>query len=315
MIMTDQDHDGSHIKGLIMNFFHTLFPTLLKVPGFLLEFITPIIKVCARPPQRAARKLQPSTPRPSAAPPPRVRRPADDAALEGAALRRAIVHAGQQGAPAKGLLHHARVRGLEGEPGRLHRRMVRQVLQGELLLFSRAAASSSPAPASHGSVHAGRATVEGALVCSRGALGRRRVVRLGRLPLRAHRLQGLGTSTREEAREYFAAIQQHRKQFVWHGARCRSARVVGSRSRPRTHLFALRCAWRAGDADGQAIEMAFSKKKVDDRKEWLSGFVPGTFLDNSASNISYSDFIHKVCARCARGRRRTHRFRSARRAT
>jgi DNA topoisomerase-2 len=48
MIMTDQDHDGSHIKGLIMNFLHTFYPSLLKVPGFLVEFITPIIKVCAR---------------------------------------------------------------------------------------------------------------------------------------------------------------------------------------------------------------------------------------------------------------------------
>ena len=44
MIMTDQDHDGSHIKGLIMNFFHHFYPSLLKVPGFLLEFITPIVK-------------------------------------------------------------------------------------------------------------------------------------------------------------------------------------------------------------------------------------------------------------------------------
>ena len=45
MIMTDQDHDGSHIKGLIMNFFHHFYPSLLKLPGFLLEFITPIVKV------------------------------------------------------------------------------------------------------------------------------------------------------------------------------------------------------------------------------------------------------------------------------
>ncbi|XP_002972906.2 DNA topoisomerase 2 isoform X2 [Selaginella moellendorffii] len=44
MIMTDQDHDGSHIKGLIINFIHTFWPSLLKVPGFLVEFITPIVK-------------------------------------------------------------------------------------------------------------------------------------------------------------------------------------------------------------------------------------------------------------------------------
>ena len=45
MIMTDQDHDGSHIKGLIMNFLHHFYPSLLKVDSFLLEFITPIVKV------------------------------------------------------------------------------------------------------------------------------------------------------------------------------------------------------------------------------------------------------------------------------
>ena len=47
MIMTDQDHDGSHIKGLIMNFLHHFYPSLLQVNGFLLEFITPIVKVRA----------------------------------------------------------------------------------------------------------------------------------------------------------------------------------------------------------------------------------------------------------------------------
>lgn len=46
MIMTDQDQDGSHIKGLVMNFLHHFYPSLLQVPGFLVEFITPIVKVC-----------------------------------------------------------------------------------------------------------------------------------------------------------------------------------------------------------------------------------------------------------------------------
>ena len=44
MIMADQDHDGSHIKGLVINFLHHFWPTLLNVPGFLQQFITPIIK-------------------------------------------------------------------------------------------------------------------------------------------------------------------------------------------------------------------------------------------------------------------------------
>ena len=43
--------------------------------------------------------------------------------------------------------------------------------------------------------------------------------------------------------------------------------------------------------------MAFSKKRVEDRKEWLRNFVPGTYLDQSASKISYCDFVNKARAR------------------
>eukprot|EP01080_Neovahlkampfia_damariscottae_P000190 gene190-4436_t len=43
ILMTDQDFDGSHIKGLIINLFHFYWPNLLK-QNFIQVLITPIIK-------------------------------------------------------------------------------------------------------------------------------------------------------------------------------------------------------------------------------------------------------------------------------
>ena len=45
IILTDQDADGSHIKGLLMNFIHYFWPSLLKIDGFIQSLNTPIVKV------------------------------------------------------------------------------------------------------------------------------------------------------------------------------------------------------------------------------------------------------------------------------
>lgn len=44
MIMTDQDYDGSHIRGLLVNMFHELWHELIAIPGFLTYMATPIVK-------------------------------------------------------------------------------------------------------------------------------------------------------------------------------------------------------------------------------------------------------------------------------
>jgi DNA topoisomerase II len=44
LIMTDQDYDGAHIRGLLINMFHELWYELIKIPGFLAYMATPIVK-------------------------------------------------------------------------------------------------------------------------------------------------------------------------------------------------------------------------------------------------------------------------------
>lgn len=44
LILTDQDVDGSHIKGLVMNWLETFWPSLLEIDGFMTSMQTPIVK-------------------------------------------------------------------------------------------------------------------------------------------------------------------------------------------------------------------------------------------------------------------------------
>uniref|UniRef100_A0A8C3A1H5 DNA topoisomerase 2 n=1 Tax=Cyclopterus lumpus TaxID=8103 RepID=A0A8C3A1H5_CYCLU len=88
--------------------------------------------------------------------------------------------------------------------------------------------------------------------------------------------KGLGTSTSKEAKEYFADMEKHRITFRYSGAE-----------------------------DDAAITLAFSKKKTDDRKEWLTNFMedrrqrrmhglPEQYLyGNQERHLSYNDFINK----------------------
>lgn len=159
MIMTDQDHDGSHIKGLLINFLQVQFPSLLKIPEFLVEFITPIVKVYKGDPRKPKQAQTFFT------------MPEYEAWKES----------------------HKTERGWE------------------------------------------------------------------------HKYyKGLGTSTTEEAQVYFRDLDKHLKEF---------------------HVMQ--------ESEVDLIELAFSKKKADERKEWLRQFKPGTYLDHSDKLVSYTNFINK----------------------
>lgn len=74
--------------------------------------------------------------------------------------------------------------------------------------------------------------------------------------------KGLGTSTSNEAKEYFREMKMTYYNYT-------------------------------GKASDEAIDLAFNKKRPDDRKKWLIHHDPTNVLDNSESKVTYEDFVHK----------------------
>ena len=81
---------------------------------------------------------------------------------------------------------------------------------------------------------------------------------------------------------------------AWHTARGNAlawpAACLQSHSSP-CQRWGCMCT---GEVDGSSLELAFSKKKVEDRKAWLQNYVPGTYLDMTQAQITYSDFVNQV---------------------
>ena len=46
------------------------------------------------------------------------------------------------------------------------------------------------------------------------------------------------------------------------------------------------------ESSDNVIDMAFSKKRVEDRKHWLLGLEAGTHIDYKVDNISYEKFVN-----------------------
>ncbi|KAF8837947.1 type II DNA topoisomerase [Paxillus ammoniavirescens] len=154
MIMTDQDHDGSHIKGLLINFLDHFYPSLLKIPNFLVEFVTPIVRV-----SKGKQRIDFFT-----------------------------------------------------------------IPEYEQWLEN--------TPDSH--------------------------------KWDSKYYKGLGTSSDADARYYFSNMAKHMIPFA-----------------------------ATQEGDKELIDLAFSKKKADERKEWLRQFRPGTYLDHNMDEIPFSDFINR----------------------
>ena len=76
--------------------------------------------------------------------------------------------------------------------------------------------------------------------------------------------KGLGTSTGVEAKEYFTNI---------------NTKVVSF--------------WYENETNDADIELAFSKTKTDNRKEWLKNYDKDNIIKTTEKKVTYSDFIHK----------------------
>uniref|UniRef100_A0A0R3RWV3 DNA topoisomerase 2 n=1 Tax=Elaeophora elaphi TaxID=1147741 RepID=A0A0R3RWV3_9BILA len=88
--------------------------------------------------------------------------------------------------------------------------------------------------------------------------------------------KGLGTSTSKEAKEYFMDMRRHRIQFKYYG-----------------------------EEDDQALDMAFSKKKIEERKIWLTnwmaerrsrredGLTEEYLYNKNTHVVSFKDFVNK----------------------
>ncbi|KAH8741791.1 hypothetical protein FG386_001365 [Cryptosporidium ryanae] len=159
MLMTDQDHDGSHIKGLIINLIHYYWPSLVHYRGFLKQFVTPIVK--------------------------------------------------------------AKKNNIELSFFTLY----------EYELWRKENAGN-----------------------------------LNGWKFKYYK--GLGTSTDIEFKEYFTNIENHSIEFFWNN-----------------------------EDDDEAIDMAFSKKRTEDRKQWIESYKDGNYIDysvnNQCRNLRYYDFINK----------------------
>lgn len=75
--------------------------------------------------------------------------------------------------------------------------------------------------------------------------------------------KGLGTSTSKEAKEYFKNIEDHGLSFDW------------------------------DDKAQESIDLAFNKKRADDRKYWITNHKEGDYVDHTLPSLTYSDFINK----------------------
>jgi DNA topoisomerase-2 len=83
--------------------------------------------------------------------------------------------------------------------------------------------------------------------------------------------KGLGTSTSDEAKEYFVGLEDKLIKYFW---------VVQTKDAEEK------------DLDEDAITLAFDKTRADDRKAWLMNYNKNAILKYEDRKVAYHDFIN-----------------------
>ena len=109
--------------------------------------------------------------------------------------------------------------------------------------------------------------------------------------------KGLGTSTSAEAKDYFSNLDLHQLDFCELSSdECRIV-PLSYEADPRAELDAsMEIIADQIKSGADMIELAFSKKKVEERKGWLTNMEKDTFFDYSAAQsdgVKHTNFINK----------------------
>jgi DNA topoisomerase-2 len=97
--------------------------------------------------------------------------------------------------------------------------------------------------------------------------------------------KGLGTSTSNEAKEYFTDIKKKLINYV------DDSIVINSIFTKQNESLDL--IKKDKDLCDEAMTLAFEKKRSDDRKLWLRNYNKNLILNNSQKNVTISEFINK----------------------
>jgi DNA topoisomerase-2 len=101
--------------------------------------------------------------------------------------------------------------------------------------------------------------------------------------------KGLGTSTREEGKEYFTDFDGNLIHYLWRPQ-------PGSNNDDEEQNNSEESEELVGEIDHpchQAIMLAFDKKKADNRKSWLMNYDPNLILTPDIKQVPFNDFVNK----------------------